>query len=249
MGISFDRVAEIYDDTRGLPLDVMDDVLDALTKELRKDKLVLDAGVGTGRFALPLQARGYQVIGVDISERMLGKARAKGASDLVRGDLRSLPFKDGSFGACLSVHVLHLISDWRNVLVEVGRVTTDEFVSVTTNHEQSPAFALRQTYEKACEDLGFSTRHVGLRERELPEIVAPDSVKLIVVHEHPMEVEQLINGLQNRIFSCLWRVPDDIHQQAMEAVKEEFEGVETLIESEAISLMIWRADRIRSLDF
>jgi len=248
LGISFDRVAEIYDDTRGLPLDVMDDVLEALSRELDKSALVLDAGVGTGRFAQPLQAKGYQVVGVDISEKMLDKAKEKKTTDLVRGDLLRLPFRNDVFGVCLSVHVLHLISDWKKVLAEVGRVTTDKFVSVTTNHEESPAFAIRQTYEKACEELGFSTHHVGLRERELPEVVAADSIRLVVVHEHPMEVAQLISGLQNRIMSCLWRVPEDIHEQAIEAVKEEFEGVETLIESEAISLMVWKADKLRNLN-
>jgi SAM-dependent methyltransferase len=43
------------------------------TKSLR----ILDLGSGTGNHALPLHARGHQVIGVDRSEDMLALARAK----------------------------------------------------------------------------------------------------------------------------------------------------------------------------
>ena len=42
---------------------------------------VLDAGCGTGRVAVELARRGYQVVGVDLDERMLAGARAK-APDL-----------------------------------------------------------------------------------------------------------------------------------------------------------------------
>ena len=58
---------------------------------------LLDAGCGTGRHLVPLYARDYRVVGVDISPAMLGVARASLtqaglAGALVRGDLRSLPF-------------------------------------------------------------------------------------------------------------------------------------------------------------
>jgi ubiquinone/menaquinone biosynthesis C-methylase UbiE len=247
LGVSFDRIAEIYDETRGLPLDVMEDVLAALSKELDKERLVLDAGVGTGRYAQPLQAKGYRVVGLDISKKMLAKAKAKGTSDIIRGNLSSLPFPDDTFDVCLSVHVLHLISDWRKALEEIGRVTTGKFVSVATSHEESPAHAVRLAYEKACEELGFSTRHPGMRERELPEILEPDIIKQIAAHGHPTPVPFLINEFQNRIFSSLWRVPEEIHQQAMQAIKEEFDGVDTLLDTEEISLIVWRAEKIRSL--
>lgn len=44
---------------------------------------VLELGVGTGRIALPLAARGVEVVGVDASPEMLDRLRAKpGGSDL-----------------------------------------------------------------------------------------------------------------------------------------------------------------------
>ncbi len=48
---------------------------------LSKGASVLDVGCGTGRHALELARRGFRVLGVDLSERMLAVARAKAAID------------------------------------------------------------------------------------------------------------------------------------------------------------------------
>jgi SAM-dependent methyltransferase len=53
---------------------------------------VLDAPCGTGRITKPLTARGYDVLGVDITERFLRKAQADGLS-VERGDIRDLRFE------------------------------------------------------------------------------------------------------------------------------------------------------------
>jgi len=60
---------------------------------------VLELGCGTGRIALPLGRAGVTLVGVDRSEPMLARARARvrrsrmaGRVQLVRGDIRHLPF-------------------------------------------------------------------------------------------------------------------------------------------------------------
>jgi SAM-dependent methyltransferase len=246
LAISFDRVAERYDSTRGLPDEVMKVVIAAFEKIMSRDTLVLDAGVGTGRFALPLQERGFEVVGLDVASKMLLKAREKGVQNLCRGDLCSLPFMDSSFQFTMSVHVLHLIKNWRCALSEIGRVTTDEFLSILSLKENSPAQEVRKVYEEACGQLGYEVRHVGMRERELPDILHPDSYKDIIVYEHTMDVESLVEGFQERLFSNLWSVPEDIHEQAMEVVREQLEGVETLLEVEDIKMASWTAKKLRN---
>ena len=61
-------------------------------------RTILDLGCGTGGHTLPLARRGYEVVGVDCSEKMLAAARAKASSTLERsnvptfqrGDIRNL---------------------------------------------------------------------------------------------------------------------------------------------------------------
>lgn len=60
---------------------------------------ILDVGCGTGRHAIELTKRGYQVTGIDLSESQLAWARAKAAEqhldmDFRRCDARQLPFHD-----------------------------------------------------------------------------------------------------------------------------------------------------------
>jgi ubiquinone/menaquinone biosynthesis C-methylase UbiE len=62
---------------------------------------VLELGIGTGRLALPLAARGLHVTGVDSSPEMLDQLRAKAGSeqlDLVLGDMADLAV-NGPFAA------------------------------------------------------------------------------------------------------------------------------------------------------
>jgi len=59
---------------------------------------VLDVGCGTGRHTLGLAAQGYDVVGLDFSERMLEQGRRKAAKagvsvQFVHGDARRLDYK------------------------------------------------------------------------------------------------------------------------------------------------------------
>ncbi|HEX7392076.1 MAG TPA: class I SAM-dependent methyltransferase [Thermoplasmata archaeon] len=245
MSISFDRVADRYDATRPVPDNVMETILNALEKVLVKDKPILDAGVGTGRFAKPLQDRGYYVVGVDVAKRMLTKATEKGTEDLVRGDLCMLPFEDRAFETTMSIHVMHVIKTWRCALGEIARVTSKNFISVSYAREESPAEDFRRFYEDSCRKQGFELRHPGLRERELTEILTPDESKTITIHEHMVDVEQFIEQYENRVFSNQWDVPDEIHEQAIDDLKQQYENVEEIWGKERISLIVWNADRIR----
>jgi len=72
---------------------------DFLEKEIDKDasKKILDIGCGTGRHTIELTKRGYNVVGVDLSENMLQKAREKAsAANLTirfeQQDARKLPY-------------------------------------------------------------------------------------------------------------------------------------------------------------
>lgn len=82
---------------------------------------LVDVGCGTGSHAAGLVGLGWKVIGVDVSEDMLRRARAKGV-DTVRADAATLPFEDASFDAAISVFTHTDADDFPAVLCEVARV-------------------------------------------------------------------------------------------------------------------------------
>ncbi|QUH23271.1 methyltransferase domain-containing protein [Methanobacterium alkalithermotolerans] len=64
-----------------------------------KETKILDIGCGTGRHAIELAKRGYNVTGVDLSENMLNRARKNASEagveiDFISADARNLSFQD-----------------------------------------------------------------------------------------------------------------------------------------------------------
>ena len=77
-------VAERYDESTAdlsVPAAV-DPVVDFLV-DLCFDGAALEFGIGTGRIALPLSQRGIRVHGIDLSEAMVSRLRAKSGADQI----------------------------------------------------------------------------------------------------------------------------------------------------------------------
>src|ERR1051325_6219586 len=79
-----ERVAARYDDsTADLRLPhVVDPIVDFLAR-LAGDGRALELGIGTGRIALPLARRGVPVHGIDLSEAMVARLRAKPGAESI----------------------------------------------------------------------------------------------------------------------------------------------------------------------
>ncbi|HEV3281270.1 MAG TPA: class I SAM-dependent methyltransferase [Acidimicrobiales bacterium] len=124
--LSFDRAADFYDATRGLPTDIGDALTDLLAQELEGRRSCLEIGVGTGRIALPLSGRGVRLTGTDLSESMLRRLVQNAGNrlpfPLLIADTTDLPLEDGAVDAVLASHVLHLIPGWRAAVDEALRV-------------------------------------------------------------------------------------------------------------------------------
>jgi SAM-dependent methyltransferase len=79
-----ERVAERYDESSADMFEpaVVDPAVDFLA-DLAGSGAALELGIGTGRIALPLARRGIRVHGIDLSEAMVARLRAKpGAEDI-----------------------------------------------------------------------------------------------------------------------------------------------------------------------
>lgn len=119
MIVSYDRVADIYDETRRIPDLIAQEFYRTVLQKTRiaHNSIILDAGIGTGRATSHLLAHGVRAVGVDISRNMLQKLIEKtkrknilSSIFLTVGDVTSLPFRDSSFDLVIAVHILHLVN-------------------------------------------------------------------------------------------------------------------------------------------
>jgi phosphatidylethanolamine/phosphatidyl-N-methylethanolamine N-methyltransferase len=103
---------------------------------------VLDVGVGTG-LALASYPRHAKVVGIDLSEGMLRRARRRiqqqGMSwvNLTLGNALQLPFEDASFDHVLLSHVVTVVSDPVKLIEETRRVSKPGGQMVIINHFRS----------------------------------------------------------------------------------------------------------------
>jgi demethylmenaquinone methyltransferase/2-methoxy-6-polyprenyl-1,4-benzoquinol methylase len=87
--------------------------------------VVLDLASGTGDFSLMVnrQYPGSRAVAVDITERMLHLARARGVQHTVCGDAGMLPFPDHSFDCVFVGYGLRNFPDLNVAVSEIERVT------------------------------------------------------------------------------------------------------------------------------
>lgn len=96
-----------------------------------QNSLVLDVGSGVGITACILAGEyGCEVVGVDLSEMMIRRARERAERKKVEhkvtfkiGDARNLPFEDGFFDAVICESVAAFPKDKQKVVREYARVT------------------------------------------------------------------------------------------------------------------------------
>jgi ubiquinone/menaquinone biosynthesis C-methylase UbiE len=106
-----------------------------LKNTLKTDGYVLDLACGTGRHSIALNREGYGMVGLDVSPNLLKIAKKRSSAvQLVRGDMRFLPFKPQTFSAAVSMDTslgyLPSEQDDAAALAEVHRVLRQEGVFV-----------------------------------------------------------------------------------------------------------------------
>ena len=109
--------------------------LQFLKNHLKPDGYVLDLACGTGRHLIPLSQQGYSMVGLDVSANLLKIAKQRCQRyQVVRGDMRFLPFKPQAFAAAVSMDTsfgyLPSEADDRVSLAEVQRVLLQQGVFV-----------------------------------------------------------------------------------------------------------------------
>ena len=88
---------------------------------------ILDIGAGTGFLSIMLAELGYRVVGIDISEEMMERAKKKAQdmgveAEFKPGDAENLSFETGSFDAIVNRAVLWTLPNPEKALAEWKRV-------------------------------------------------------------------------------------------------------------------------------
>ncbi len=225
--ISFDRAAHIYDETRGFPPGIGELVAEAALDMMPPNAQALEVGVGTGRIAKPLLMRGVHLTGFDLSRKMMMRLLETLPPGVTRpalaeGDAARLPFATGSFDAALSVHVFHLIADWRATLDEVRRTLRPGGV-VLSGFDWRPADSmgdrLKEKWQAVIRTRGienqpgatdFSDVDAYLRAggATMDERAVGEWTRTHTLAHH-------FESIEHRTWSSTWGVPDDFFPQCL----------------------------------
>jgi ubiquinone/menaquinone biosynthesis C-methylase UbiE len=240
--ISFDRAAEYYDATRGYPPGIDDQIADALimAADATMATRFVESGIGTGRIALPLITRGYDYAGIDLAPAMMAQLRHKLAAydaahpahppfrlDLRAGDSTRLPYADASFDVALTVHVLHLIPNWRDALSEVLRVLKPGGWYLNGGDEGADSGkgqpSVQELWLEGVRDLapdignmaraGYSTSQEIIRDLTTRGL-SPERLRTVTwtVEDSPHDI---VDYIKQRRWSRTWLLPDDVFAESV----------------------------------
>jgi len=233
--VAFDRAADFYDETRGLPPEATPRVAALFCRagDLTAHSRVLDVGIGTGRISLPLAPHVHTVTGVDLSRAMLERLHAKRRGERVYpvvGDATWLPFASGAFDAVIAVHVFHLIPGWRTALDDVARVLAPGGLLLSGWNEDTRRNPCESLMWRVWDGVVHKVRlsNVGVSHEQY-ETFLPDSgwrqVGEDVRLSYPVvrTVRNFVDRLERRVWSSCWRLPDDAVTRGVAAVRAAIE--------------------------
>jgi len=229
---SYSRVAAAYDRTRYHPPEVSGKIatatIEAVERAGCKEPRFIEIGVGSGRVAMPIVARGYRYVGVDVSEEMLAQFRAKYAGvstkvSLIVADARRLPFRKDEFDAAIAVGVLHLIEPWEDAVKELVRVVRpggvivegwDDIRDLGVEAEISEQY--RQLLKSLKAKLPEGRRRKRAREvaRFLRAYGQVGKEQPVTEWSQERTPRDALEGIVERLYSHTWEIPGPVHREA-----------------------------------
>lgn len=227
--LSFDRAAHFYDQTRPLFEPIATQGIQAILDLTGPAARILDVGTGTGRISVPLLKHGADLVGCDLSPKMLRRMVEKhSAARLAQADASRLPFPAALFDAALTVHVLHLIHPWREALREIRRVLVPGGVYLNVRTWASAGVSIREAmrhfWRRRLEARGVEVGPPGMRNHEefLQELASLGALRTeveVVRFALPLTLREELQRFSSRTFSDAWDVPEDDHTASVQELR------------------------------
>jgi ubiquinone/menaquinone biosynthesis C-methylase UbiE len=233
---SFDRVAEVYDATRGVPPEAERAIAEGIVAALRDAQKLLEVGIGTGRIAVPLAERGVRVTGIDLSSRMLGVLRGKRDDiDVALAEAGRPPFRAGAFDAALFVHILHLVPDAEAAVRAALGVVRPGGVMISGGDD--PGETIRDEADRIIREVVHDATGIEMRgwkpydegraafERVLAEAGASLEHVTIARWTGHTSAKRMVDRLARRDYSSAWLIPDEALAGIVDAVRPRIEAL------------------------
>jgi ubiquinone/menaquinone biosynthesis C-methylase UbiE len=245
----FDRISQIYDETRE-PL--KEAAVDKIKNILLRDNCssIIEVGVGTGRVAKPLQERGFEIVGLDISKGMLLKAREKGVLRLILADVDFLPLREKSFDAAILAHVLQIFENPAEVFGKIVGVVKKEVVALVRKRgdahasDSSDDSIMRQVFEKVSAQMGYALpRRPGESRRKESEFLAAfPPTELITIQDELIETtaDERLSFFEKRPFRFWVEVPDEVFHKVIQEVRSSLDMKMKIQYMRVEQMAIWK---------
>jgi len=253
--ISFDRVADAYDETRivsDLIIEkafmVIDDKVD-----LSKNRIILEAGIGTGRTCKPWSNYDVEISGIDISLKMLRKCQERIREisvrkfELIQADIICLPFKSSTFDITILMHVFDLIKRRKEAIKEIKRIMkTGGFLIIMQYINPLYGSIITKKYRELHRKRSSKNILKSVCNRIIPFPIYQKIARLIygmrfnnvkklavsvqtesIKWTQRVQTSQILNNLEKRVYSDYWDTPDKTQSRIMKELKKwmEKEGV------------------------
>ncbi|HYG58442.1 MAG TPA: class I SAM-dependent methyltransferase [Symbiobacteriaceae bacterium] len=226
MQYNFDRVADRYDATRGLPPGVAERICRWVLSRLPADPAVAEVGVGTGRIAIPFIQQGVRFTGFDISEQMLSRLTEKLSGDLCRARLlladitHELPVPEHSQHCVIGVHIFHLV-DTVAAMQQIRRILAPHGALVwgyNMYDEFAPHGRMGPKYHQFSQALGGPGKR-DYRKQEARDLLhqwgARVTQHVVTAWTETETPAGALERIRTRVMSSTWDVPDAIHEVAV----------------------------------
>ena len=220
---NYDRLAEVYDDTRLIPRNLNDFFVDEICKYLNNrfssPHGLLSVGLGTGRIESLLSSRHFQLFGVDISSKMLKKLDSKKINPpcyLTLADGFSLPFVK-PFQMILLIHIVHLIDNWVNLLTEIKNLCKILVVghAYTETHDHPYFKKFLDIMKKNGWNHTNDDRPEFLDFHEFMLQQGYSSLKREMQANCSITNSQIYQGIKNRYYRSFWNIDEEIFNKSI----------------------------------
>ncbi|AOO85100.1 class I SAM-dependent methyltransferase [Bosea vaviloviae] len=225
---NYDPVALHYDSTRNMPHQLLQSLYQRAVAAgmLLPGTKVLDAGCGTAQLSLPLIEEGYQVLGIDVSQKMLDIAREKTKQHpnavFKLLDVRQTGLPSGEYFTVVVSKLFQHVGSWEKAVQELVRVTQHSGYVLHINEKDAFKNAVRKQFSALCNERGYKRRYVGIDNRaELAgsfESCGAISVPFDasgLAWEKTISYGEALTHLRLRLHSEFWIVPDNIYDDLL----------------------------------